>query len=353
MSVTTEMTRWCVGGDFEIDAVRTNGPERLVDLLGGTGSFTASGRSAFGRVLAHLKAIGVDQIYVPSFLCESLLQPIEALGMEGAFYVVSPDGSTSDRPRAGAVLVIHYFGWTNPLADELAADPEVILIEDFAHVLPGSRKPVPGANRYVVTSLRKFGPVPLGGWCSIGHESTQVSDGMEAAYLRSIQARLQRGAYLADRSLAVDESIESNYRRELSDVETFLDDHSVFSGVPEEALGLAASLPWERIGHRRRENWERLNQALSPRVRRLHDELPPAVVPLGFVIRDANRDRLRRRLATRRVFCPVHWRTPGAVPDQVVEMNWLPREGLTLPIDQRYDASDIDRLASEVERASE
>ena len=39
-------------------------------------------------------------------------------------YAVSPDGSTCDRPRAGAVLVIHYFGWTNPLADELAADPE-------------------------------------------------------------------------------------------------------------------------------------------------------------------------------------------------------------------------------------
>ena len=136
-------------------------------------------------------------------------------------------------------------------------------------------------------------------------------------------------------------------------METFLDDHSVLSGVPEEALGLAASLPWERIGHRRRENWERLNQALSPRVRRLHDELPPAVVPLGFVIRDADRDRLRRRLATRRIFCPVHWRTPDAVPDQAVEMNWLPTEGLTLPIDQRYDASDIDRLAYEVEQASE
>ena len=76
------------------------------------------------------------------------------------------------------------------------------------------------------------------------------------------------------------------------------------------------------------------------------DDLPTGVVPLAYVARMKNRDSTRSRLRDERIFCPVHWRLPDEVsPRRFPDAAKLAATCLSLPIDQRYGAGDMDRIA--------
>ena len=63
---------------------------------------------------------GVTRVHLPAFLCRSILEPVQALGLEYNFYPVDvafvgqPDPKKND-----AVLLVHYFGRINPAAHSL------------------------------------------------------------------------------------------------------------------------------------------------------------------------------------------------------------------------------------------
>lgn len=342
-----------IGGDFELHGLPLGPVERLANLTKGmSGVWTASGRSAFALVLHHLQASGVRHVHLPAYLCESVLQPVRALGLQYSFYPVDADFIARPEPPAGAaVLLIHYFGWLNPATEELRAEGgrSFCLIEDACQALL-SDWPVPDdLARYVFLSPRKFGPVPLGGWCSIQPEQGPPCKETEALAWQSLTARLLRGAYLAEPEAPVDFSVETMYLTALRKVETFLDEHPTCGGIPQIALKIIAGLDWQDIAVRRRANWQHLSQLLDGHVEPLMHDLPPQVAPLGYVVRLRDRDSVQDRLATQRIFCPVHWPLPEEVsPQRFPEAASLAKTCLTLPIDQRYGPEEMARIAEAV-----
>jgi hypothetical protein len=163
---------------------------------------------------------------------------------------------------------------------------------------------------------------------------------------RSIAARLARASYLRVPEAAVDEEIEDFYLAALRSTEAFLDANPLTNVIPYEALRIAAGIDWAWVSRKRRENWVLLDQILSDRVERLHHSLPEDVVPLGYVVRLPDRDRVRERLRQQRIFCPVHWPLPEDVDvHRFPEASALSQQCLTLPIDQRYGEGDMVRLA--------
>ena len=78
--------------------------------------------------------------------------------------------------------------------------------------------------------------------------------------------------------------------------------------------------------------------------------VPDGVSPLAFPVRVARgaRDRIRRDLASARVFCPVHWPLPPGVAGDYPASARLSAEMLSLPVDQRYDADAMDELVRRV-----
>jgi hypothetical protein len=72
--------------------------------------------------------------------------------------------------------------------------------------------------------------------------------------------------------------------------------------------------------------------------------LPTTVVPLGFPVRVSRRDQLRQRLFEREIFPPLHWPVGRVVPRHFHDSHTLEAMIMTLPCDQRYDASDMQRM---------
>ena len=346
--------RLSVGGDFELTNIPQGTPERLTPLTQGfSGSWTLSGRSALALVLQDFIAKGVSHIQLPAYLCDSVLAPIEALDLAYSFYPV--DRGLAGQPTASAdsaVLVINYFGWQNPALENLSDG--VFLIEDSCQALLSVWSTSRSDSKRIIFSPRKFGPTALGGWCNISNLDLPSTTAAESALRQALDARLLRGKYLSEINSPIDPEIENKYLASLAAVEEFLDANPKEAGLPELGLKVIAGIDWQMVATRRRSNWQHLRGLLSERVEIVFDTLPDSVVPLGFVIRTHNRDRVRATLASKRIYCPVHWPLPKQVSRSEFPVSAeLADTLLTLPIDQRYTEDDMIHLARAVNEAVE
>jgi hypothetical protein len=342
--------RWAIGGDFEFNIKDIKKKDKQETLLHGQkGTWTASGRSALSLILKHLQRVGVHEVLLPSFLCESILQPVKSLGFKYSFYPVGNTMIAQREPEPGAaILIIHYFGWINPATSMLRSKQTdgFYLIEDASQAALTDLSASNSPSRFLLLSPRKFGPLPFGGWCNVITETPGPTHEIEGLVWRSIAARLTRSAYLTQPHASVDPNIEEFYLSAFRAVEPYLDNHPTDSGIPQIILDIMAGLDWAEIGNRRRSNWQCLHELLNNIIEPLMTELPPDVVPLGYVIRLDERDKVRKALAAKRIFCPVHWPLPAEISAHRFPIAaQLSETCLTLPIDQRYGPEEMAYVA--------
>jgi hypothetical protein len=73
-------------------------------------------------------------------------------------------------------------------------------------------------------------------------------------------------------------------------------------------------------------------------------KLPKGIVPLGFPVRVADREKVRAKLFAHGIFPPVHWPIKGTVPRTFTASHRLAGEIMTLPCDQRYGLPVLERI---------
>jgi hypothetical protein len=343
-------SRIAIGGEFETDRF-SFGDMACIDVLtnGLKGTWTLSGRSALMGILRHLKKRGVTRVHLPAYLCGSILEPVQALGLEYDFYPVDealighPDPKKND-----AVLLVHYFGRINPAVQSLRSGSgnTHYLIEDACQALLSDWPNAGNDEIFYILSPRKFGPVPLGGWCNVSIDDAAASSEVLQSADRSLVARGVKAVYLADAEGGVESETEAFYLEAFERVESSLSSLDT-STLPDWILRLIAGIDWEAAGDARVRNQNFLSSELEPQIAFPIREFGPKEVPLGQPIVVGDRDKLRQSLAEHRIFCPIHWRLPDEVSEtRFPEAHVLSSRILTLPIDQRYT---MDRMAALVE----
>lgn len=128
-----------------------------------------SARTALQSALK--KREGGKTVWLPAFMCRSLLKPIQSCGLNINYYDIDekfmPELHNLKFSGGDYLLVVHFFGIRIPLEDirNICVEKEVILIEDCAHILPN-----PDEICYAGTigdisifSFRKLFPVLYGG----------------------------------------------------------------------------------------------------------------------------------------------------------------------------------------------
>jgi dTDP-4-amino-4,6-dideoxygalactose transaminase len=159
---------------WSLDMLTLRPSNQAPSFADGSSYSVFSGRNA---IYLSLKMLGVppqSEILVPSFICRAAVDPLLSFGVNVSFYPVSRrcevDPADLERrigPATRAVLVVHYFGFPQPMQSirELCDTKGVRLIEDCAHVLAGvvNGKPMGSFGDAAVFSWRKFLPVYDGG----------------------------------------------------------------------------------------------------------------------------------------------------------------------------------------------
>ena len=144
-------------------------------------------RNAIYHGLSILGLAPGDNVLVPAFHCTSIVEAILQYGVEVKFYDINPDTSpdfdnlrSQIDPRTRAVVIIHYFGFPQPIQKfrELCQQRKLFLIEDCAHVLTGrtgDRIGLGDSGDISVFSWRKFLPIYDGGQLVVNNPALRVN----------------------------------------------------------------------------------------------------------------------------------------------------------------------------------
>lgn len=340
-----------IGGEMVVtpDDLAPSGPDTAIPEFGLEHTLLCdTGRSAIRLALRHWRGRGGSGcIHLPDYLCPSVSEACVAEGHELRFYEDCPGGAelaTPPMPAKGdMVLGVHYFGIANrgflSWLDRQPAGRPWAILEDCVQA-PYTADAGRSAD-YVVASLRKWWPAPDG---AILESRWPLAESLEAADERFVSMRLAAKILRQDRGKA------EEYLPLIEESE-----HLLSTSPPRRMSWLSRRMlsrqDVSRAHLARRDNWRRLADAFAADalagagLSALYSELGAGEIPLAFPVKvsGGRRDALRSHMMRHSIYCPIHWVIPAG--DAVSRRtSALSGEILSLPIDQRYDAEDMDRL---------
>lgn len=316
-----------------------------------------TGRSALYAALQDILARGGKKTaWLPAYTCDSVILPFQQSGFDIRFYSVgcnlqSPAGLPHELDQE-TFLFIHYFGLINrPIVEwlsEMKRSYRFFAIEDCVQALLTD-----GAGQYgdyAVKSYRKFLPLPDGAILGSKVPLVDVNRAQpdEGFISRRLAAQLLR-PHRPDDPIVT---------------ELFKEAENIINGpiIPRHmswvSRHLLQKIDFSAVSLQRRSNWAELKKllaALLPEdfaLRRLFRGLGDGETPLGMpvIIGHGQRDMLRQHLASKNIFCPVHWPLhPAICEDKGLRGEIeLSESVLTLPIDQRISLQHLEYMCKQI-----
>lgn len=322
-----------------------------------SGIFLSGGQSAIRFILEDLNISSNEFVLVPSYLCPSILQNFKKLNVKYEFYKVNKDLSIDIEDinkklnllEVKALFLINYFGfyhkeeaikYLNQLKDK-----GIIIIEDAVQMLWFCRKRYIGD--YIFNSYRKF--LPIDG--SIVLCNKKISYEFEKDdYYKNIKLARSKKTEFQNNYIGSEEEFLSLYEKaekEYSKRERIL-------GMDDKSKELLSKIDYKFILKKRKENYCYLFDKLiyNENIQIIYDKnLIEDNVVLGFPILIKKRDEIRIKMREENIYCPVHWdilNESWAV--EYVDSRYISKNIITLPIDQRYDLDDMDRVIENINK---
>lgn len=314
--------RTAIGGYFALEG--TFAPAALYE----TALKFQSARAAFS---ALLKVGGPKRVWVPRYICNSMLAPLQGARIEICFYDLREDFDIDPQIRLKAsdwLLYVNYFGLCDAIEQGLLRrfNPEQ-LVMDHAQALFSPAKDCLAT----IYSPRKFLGIPDGGLLFSrlsmplpGETDNGSVDRCRHLLLRA-DGKLQAG-YQAFK--AAEATLEDFTPKRMSSLS-----RNIFHSSDIQGISL-----------KRRQNFQILNERFGS-INKIRVNLDRAQAPLCYPLW-FERPIDRARLAQQNIFIPVYWhevfnRSDSSSVEYNLALNCLP-----LPCDQRYGFEDIERLVT-------
>ncbi|GKU26932.1 DegT/DnrJ/EryC1/StrS family aminotransferase [Clostridium folliculivorans] len=338
-----------IGGEFWFQLDEFNNKNKSET----EGTLLSGGQSAIKFILDKINLEKDEVMLLPAYLCPSILQWFNKKRLNIVFYKINSDLSIDldylrmcvDKNKVKAIFFINYFGFYHN--DDTLTQLEkfkndgIILIEDAVQMLwkEPSKKFI---GNFVFNSLRKF--VPIDGsivvGCSDKLKTEEVDDYLSLMYKARMSKTLYQcfGIGKEEEFLGIFNSAEECYYK-----------REEYQLIDKQSLDLINRLDIEFIKDRRQENYIYLINELNNHGVKSLFQYSDGAIPVGLPILVNNRDVIRKELRRKNIYCPVHWdiRNEYWVKDFTDSYN-IADKILTLPIDQRYDKVDMDRLIGEL-----
>ncbi|SHK01278.1 DegT/DnrJ/EryC1/StrS family aminotransferase [Tepidibacter formicigenes] len=306
-------------------------------------TFLSGGQSALRAVLNDLEIGKGDIILMPNHLCPTILYSLHEKNIKYIFYKINKDLSIDlksleekiSNKNIKAIYIINYFGFyhnrkTIEFLKKMREKYNFKIIEDAVQMLWFKNNNFIGD--YVFNSYRKF--VPIDGSILLSKNNRIYKETKDKYYELINKGRSEKKLY-------IDYEIgnEENYLNTFKEAEKFYYKRKEAYGMNIISKKLLSSLDIEYIKKKRQENYKYLYEKIKKiefietifDINKINDN-----IPLGFpvYIKNNNRDKIRKLLMNNKIYCPIHWNINNEIGKNI----------LTIPIDQRYDFKDMDRV---------
>ena len=279
-------------------------------------------------ILAYWKTQqkGAHTVWFPRHFCGQTLSRIRnilsSLGYEANINLYDTDTDLFDLSFEGNdVLIWVHFNRYTAISDVIRRElkcRDVFLLEDFVLASFDICKVVGDA---AINSLRKISPLNI----SLAYSSMPL----ESYEPSSAYAELRRNAAWKKTVFEIipEEQLENEFLQCFKNAEEILEGRQNIHCPVTEDLLLFERIDWEKILELRRSNYHVLHNRLS-----LTEE---TIVPGEYqylMLKLNERDSIRKKLFDVGIYAPVHW---------LDSHSYLKNSLLSIPIDQRYNASDM------------
>lgn len=320
----------------------------------------STGRSAIKFVIIDIEKrnSGLKKVAVlPSFTCETVFEPFLKAGYEVYYYPVNRDLTISSdaildtvhKYDASIVLFHRYFGF-NTLDNQVDVMCKTLrsmgkyTIEDCTQCLYSSFSR--SQSDYIVGSIRKWTGTPDGGFAvsrkdHFNQKPTQADMTLELAKVKASYYKYQ---FLFEHKGDKGEML-AMYR----EAEDILDNQTDVFAISEMSARVQASLDANNLICKRKENYKILFQSLQGPIKPLF-ELDVNAVPLYFPILVEDRISLQKHLVNNAIYAPVVWPKDEQQPTQCEGAENAYLHLLCIPIDQRYNTDDMNRIVSVINK---
>jgi hypothetical protein len=283
-----------------------------------------SGRNSLKYIL---KAQKPNKVYIPNYVCDSVLEPLEELNIKYEFYNIDEKFEIIQNiklEKNEKIFYVNYFALKSEYINKLVDTYSDNLIIDNTQAF--FERPLQGID--TIYSPRKFFGVSDGGYLSTNKFLNEDLENDES-YDSSIQ--------LLGR---IDKSAKSFYY-DYQKAEQRLINQPIKT-ISKLTQKILSSIDYERVIKKRKENFIYLHEQL--RYMNLID-IPSDLnfVPFVYPLMTENKN-LRQKLIENKIYIAKYW-------NEVLERHNLSRiekdfveKIIPLPIDQRYDLEDMKRI---------
>lgn len=294
-------------GEYHQDAIRLN-----------------SGRYCLEYILRVKK---YKKVFLPYYMCDAVLQPINRLGIDYEFYHIDKDfhiAGALHPQKTDVVLYCNYFGlmdeYVKVVADKYA--PNIIIDNTQAFF----SRPLPEIDTFY--TCRKFFGVADGAYLYTNKEADfEIPQDYSSSRMSFLLDRLDRSAEEAFAEYHINEhSLNDAGIRRMSEI----------------SKKILRAIDYIDIAIKRKENFRLIDNSLRER-NNLKFELGDLTVPMIYPLWD-RKGQLRKRLIKNKIYVAIYWLnvkdwvTSDSIEYQLVE-SLIP-----IPIDQRYGRDEMNKI---------
>lgn len=311
-----------IGGFFELEL--NNGVEYYDDLIK-----LSSGRNA---LLYLIQAKRIEKVYIPYYCCNAFIEPIKQMDISFEFYNIDEDFlpilnkriSDSDNEY---LIYINYFGLNKKKCIKLSNKYNNLIIDNTQAFFSN---PIKNVDTFY--SPRKFFGVPDGGYLKT---NIKLNKDFSRSYSYDKCEHLLKRADVNANS-SYDLFKENELKLNLEPIKRM-------SKLTQKLL---SNIKYEEVRTKRVKNFMYLNSAFS-NINKLSFDKDRINGPMTYPLLLEN-NNIKEELINKKIYIPTYWKEVMNRTKKDDFGNYLTRKMLPLPIDQRYNLEDMDKIINEI-----
>lgn len=299
----------------------------------------STGRDCFFSVFNSIEG---KTLWLPDFLCKSIVQPLEHLNINYHFYGI--DGSfraskNNDIRQGDYVLIINYFGFVDSDFYNFVLEKKCNIISDVTHLFFDYKQMgnVVNVSSFIVGSIRKFFAIPDGAFV-LSNERLSIRNDTRIDFVGDRAHGLFSRYYSSLNSFDNEENLLV-----LKQAEIKLDKSPDFGySISYLSENILKSISPKSYVKRINDNFNFLNAHFG-----LKYNFFSPYFPLVF-FDNTTRNYYRQKLFLEKIFAPIHWDTSFLGNRKNVLSDLI----LSIPCDYRYDIDDMKRICELIDKSS-
>lgn len=324
--------------------------------------FSLSGRTSLFQIIEDIsKYRKLESVLLPSYCCDSMIEPFYRAGVRVRFYPVIVGESSLEMDLSNdyitdAIFTMAYFGMGIHNRDAFEKrvkrlNPNAVIIRDVTHSLLSERD-AEGAADYIFASLRKWTGLKGGGVILKAPRQLDKCGKRNDKYEKTVSDAMRLKEKYLDEGIGH----KADFLSLFAEGEEILNvDYEGYACIEEDCKDIA-EFNEEIVSLRRVKNYHILSDAeeammekgIKPLLGRLEDSEVPLFFPVIFES-SKDRDDFRVYMTKNEVYCPVHWPISDLHVLAENEKEIYERE-LSMVCDQRYGSNDMERIIELIKR---